>query len=164
MNDGRSGSARRKAGRRGGQATRAKYGAAHYREIGARGGRVTMTRHADEYHVLRVRGGQATKRRYGAAHYRALARRSAAARQAVTAGRDAVIGKLLDDGWKIPTIIKLTLDDVPRLRKYLSRGLQDYLDNERPATASPQLFVSKTGRPLTLANTYNVMRRRKAGG
>ncbi len=157
----RSDSSHRKAGQRGGEVTRERYGAEHYQDIGARGGRTTMERHADEFGEYRKRGGETTRRRYGKKHYRTLARASAVTRQAATACRDAVIACLLDDGWKIPTIIRLTLDDLPRLGKYLSLGLKDYLDQERPETQSRNLFVSKSGRPLTLANTYNVMKRRR---
>ena len=87
-----------------------------------------------------------------------MAQRSAEVRQAATSKRDLVIQEMLDDGWKIPTIIQLTLDDVPKLKKYLRNGLGHYLKDERPDTESSALFVSKTGRPLTLANTYKVMR------
>jgi hypothetical protein len=66
---------------------------------------------------------------------------------------------MLDDGWKIPTIIGLTWEDLPRLDKYLSNGLGEYLAQERPATNSEHLFVSRSGKPLGLANTYAVMKR-----
>lgn len=122
-----------------------------------------MSRHAGEYAVYWRQGGQATKRRYGREHFRELARRSAEIRQAATAQRDAVIRDMLADGWKIPTIIQLTFDDLPELRKYLRNGLGHYLKAERPETDSPNLFVSKSGRPLTPANTYKVMNGRKNG-
>ena len=150
-------SSRRRAGQLGGTTTREKYGLEHYQAIGRLGGQVTMLRHAGEYAVYRRRGGQATKRRYGRAHFRELARRSAETRQAATSQRDAVIQELLGDGWKIPTIIQLTFDDLPELKKYLRNGLATYLKSERPNTDAPFLFVSKSGRPLTLANTYKVM-------
>jgi hypothetical protein len=117
-----------------------------------------MKRHAGEYALYRQRGGQATKRRYGRAHFRELARRSAQRRQAATSKRDTVILEMLADGWKIPTIIQLTFDDLPELRKYVRNGLGTYLKTERPETESPHLFVSKSGKPLTLANTYKVIR------
>lgn len=154
-------SSRRQAGQLGGRATCEKYGLDHYRAIGSLGGQTTMSRHANEYDVYRRRGGQATKRRYGREHFRRLARRSAETRQAATSQRDAVILDMLADGWKIPTIIQLTFDDLPELRKYLRNGLGHYLQSERPETDSPNLFVSKSGRPLTLANTYKVMQHKK---
>ncbi len=156
-------SSRRRAGQRGGKATREKYGLEHYHIIGSLGGQATMSRHAGEYAVYWRQGGQATKRRYGREHFRELARRSAEIRQAATAQRDAVIRDMLADGWKIPTIIQLTFDDLPELRKYLRNGLGHYLKAERPETDSPNLFVSKSGRPLTPANTYKVMNGRKNG-
>ena len=154
-------SSRRRAGRLGGRATREKHGLEHYRAIGHLGGQATMARHAAEYAVYRRRGGQATKRRYGREHFRQLARRSAQTRQAATSQRDAVILDMMDDGWKIPTIIQLTFDDLPELRKYLRNGLGTYLKSERPQTDSPNLFVSTSGRPLTLANTYKVIRHKQ---
>ncbi len=154
-------SSRRQAGQLGGKTTCEKYGLDHYRAIGSLGGRTTMARHAREYAVYRRRGGQATKRRYGREHFRRLARRSAETRQAATSQRDAVLLDMLADGWKIPTIVQLTFDDLPELRKYLRNGLGHYLQSERPETDSPNLFVSKSGRPLTLANTYKVMQHKK---
>ena len=38
-------------------------------------------------------------------------------------------------------------------------GLGTYLEDERPETDSEYLFVSQSGRPLSLANTYTVMKR-----
>ena len=149
---------RRRAGRLGGMATREKYGVKHYRAIGSRGGLATMKRHADEYAAHRQLGGQTTRRRYGRQHFQALAHRSAETRQAATSKRDTVIVEMLADGWKIPTIIQLTFDDLPDLKKYLRNGLGKYLKTERPESDSPHLFVSKSGKPLTLANTYKVIR------
>ena len=154
----KSNSARRVAGQLGGQTTRRKYGVKYFKDIGALGGQATMERHADEYTLYRQRGGQVTKRRYGREHYRQLARRSAQARRVATAQRDAVIREMLYDGWKIPSIINLTFDDLPRLKKYLSNGLGRYLEEERPDSETDCLFTSKSGRPLTLANTYKMMR------
>lgn len=150
-------SARKRAGQLGGETTLEKYGVEHYQSIGSLGGQTTMSRHAETYDELRRRGGRATKRRYGQKHFRDLARRSAQSRQAATSKRDAVMREMLDDGWKIPTLIQLTFDDLPELKKYVRNGLGHYLKNERPETDSPNLFVSKSGRPLTLANTYKVM-------
>ncbi|CAG0927058.1 Glucose starvation-inducible protein B [Thermoflexales bacterium] len=149
---------RRRAGQLGGAATREKYGVTHYQSIGSLGGQATMERHADEYAALRQRGGQTTRRRYGRQHFKDLARKSAETRQAATAKRDTVIVEMLADGWRIPTIIQLTFDDLPDLKKYLRNGLGKYLKTERPDSDSPYLFVSKSGKPLTLANTYKVMR------
>jgi general stress protein YciG len=149
---------KQKAGQLGGASTRAKYGVDFYREIGSRGGQATMQRHADDYAEVWQRGGLTTKRRYGREHYRELAKRSAEVRQAATSKRDFVIQEMIDDGWKIPTIIQLTMDDLPQLKKYLRNGLGHYLDDERPSTKSKTLFVSKSGKPLTLANTYKVMK------
>ncbi len=155
-------SARRRAGQLGGAATCAKYGVEHYQAIGSLGGQATMERHADEFAAHRRLGGQTTKRRYGRRHFKELARKSAATRQAETSKRDTVIVEMLADGWKIPTIIQLTFADLPDLKKYLRNGLGKYLKSERPASASPNLFVSKSGKPLTLANTYKVMRAKQA--
>ena len=150
--------ARRRAGQLGGTTTRDKYGVEHYQVIGSRGGQTTMARHADEYAALRQLGGQTTRRRYGRQHFKELARKSAETRQAATSKRDTVIVEMLADGWKIPTIIQLTFDDLPDLKKYLRNGLGKYLKTERPESDSPYLFVSKSGKPLTLANTYKVIR------
>ncbi len=150
--------ARQRAGQRGGTSTREKYGLEHYRTIGSLGGEATMERHGDEYAAHRQHGGQTTKRRYGRQHFKELAQRSAEVRQAATSERDTVILSMLADGWKIPTIIQLTFDDLPDLKKYLRNGLGKYLNAERPETDSPCLFVSKSGNPLTLANTYKVIR------
>ncbi len=154
--------ARRRAGRLGGTSTREKHGLAHYQAIGSRGGRATMKLHGADYAAHRRRGGQTTKRRYGCRYFKELARKSAETRQAATAQRDTVMLEMLADGWKIPTLIQLTFDDLPDLKKYLRNGLGAYLKSERPATDSPYLFVSKTGNPLTLANTYKVIRARQA--
>ena len=153
--------ARSQAGQLGGTATREKYGSEHYRAIGRAGGQATMARHSEEYTAQRQRGGQTTKRRYGRQHFKDLARKSALVRQAATSRRDTVMLEMLADGWKIPTLIQLTLDDLPDLKKYLRDGLGKYLKTERPETESPFLFVSKSGNPLTLANTYKVMRARQ---
>lgn len=149
---------RRRAGQLGGTSTREKYGVEHFQSIGRLGGHATMERHADEYATHRQLGGQTTKRRYGRQHFQDLARKSAETRQAATSKRDTVIVEMLADGWKIPTIIQLTFDDLPDLKKYLRNGLGKYLKTERPDCDSPNLFVSKSGKPLTLANTYKVIR------
>lgn len=149
---------RRRSGQLGGTSTREKYGVEHYQAIGSLGGQATMERHADEYAARRQLGGQTTRRRYGRQHFKDLARKSAETRQAATSKRDTVIVEMLADGWKIPTIIQLTFDDLPDLKKYQRNGLGKYLKTERPESDSPYLFVSKSGKPLTLANTYKVIR------
>ena len=118
---------RRRAGQLGGTSTREKYGIEHYQSIDSLGGQATMERQADEYAAYRQRGGQTTRCRYGRQHFQDLARKSAEARQAATSKRDTVIVEMLADGWKIPTIIQLTFDDLPGLKKYLRNGLCKYL-------------------------------------
>ena len=145
---------RQQAGRKGGVATRDSHGTDHFRKIGTRGGNATMQKHADEYSEYRQRGGNSTYQRHGSEHYRDIARQSAQVRQEKSYWRDLSIHMLLDKDWKIPTIIQLTLDDIPQLLPVLGNTLQSYLELERPQTASPKLFVSRSGRPLGLANTY----------
>jgi hypothetical protein len=150
----------RRAGKLGGETTKARYGDdGFYQEIGSLGGQRTMELYGDEYDEIRRRAGQSTKDKYGTEHYQDLAARSAQARQARNAARDEAIQHMLDDGWKIPTIIGLTWDDLPRLDKYLADGLGEYLETERPDTDCDHLFVSRSGKPLGLANTYAVMKR-----
>ena len=149
-----------RAGKLGGEATKARHSDdGFYRRIGAQGGRRTMELHGDEYDEIRRRAGQSTRDRYGSDHYRQLAALSAQRRQARNGLRDQAIQYMLEDGWKIPTIIGLTWEDLPRLDKYLSNGLGEYLKQERPSSQSEHLFVSRSGNPLGLANTYAVMRR-----
>ena len=150
----------KRAGKLGGEATKSRHdGDGFYQRIGAMGGRRTMELHSDEYDDIRRRAGQSTRDRYGSDHYRQLAALSAQKRQARNGLRDQAIEYMQEDGWKIPTIIGLTWEDLPRLGKYLSNGLGEYLEQERPSTDSEQLFVSRSGKPLGLANTYAVMRR-----
>lgn len=148
-----------RAGRRGGETTKSRHGDGYYRRIGALGGNRTMELHGDEYDEIRQRAGESTRDRYGREHYRRLAARSARKRRASNRLRDQAIQHMLDDGWKIPTIIGLTWEDLPKLDKYLQNGLGEYLAQERPSTDSEQLFVSRSGKPLGLANTYAVMKR-----
>jgi hypothetical protein len=150
----------RRAGKLGGEATKSRHGGdGYYRRIGAQGGRRTMELHGDAYDEIRRRAGESTRDRYGRDHYRQLAALSAQKRQARNGLRDQAIQYMLEDGWKIPTIIGLTWEDLPRLGKYLSNGLGEYLELERPTTESEHLFVSRSGKPLGMANTYAVMRR-----
>jgi hypothetical protein len=150
----------RRAGRRGGRTTKARYGdEGFYQRIGALGGQRTIELHGDRYDMIRQRAGRTTRDRYGLEFYRELAARSAQQRQAQNALRDHAIHSMLEDGWKIPTIINLTWKDLPRLDEYLTNGLGEYLEEERPDTDCDHLFVSRSGKPLGLANTYAVMRR-----
>jgi hypothetical protein len=148
-----------RAGKLGGEATKARHGEdGFYQQIGAVGGRRTMELHGHRYEEIRRRAGHRTRTTYGAGHYRDLAARSARQRQAQNALRDQAIQNMLEDGWKIPTIIGLTWEDFPRLEKYLNNGLGEYLEQERPDCDADHLFVSRTGKPLGLANTYTVMK------
>jgi hypothetical protein len=150
----------RRAGKLGGEATKARHGDAdYYQRIGALGGRRTMELHGERYDEIRRHAGQSTKARYGRKHYRKLAAQSAKVRQAQNSLRDRAIQHMMEDGWKIPTIIALTWEDLPGLGKYLADGLGEYLDQERPETDCDHLFVSRSGKPLGLANTYIVMKR-----
>lgn len=150
----------KRAGRRGGRTTKARYADdGYYQRIGALGGQRTMELHGDRYDRIRRRAGLTTRSRYGVDHYRELAARSAQKRQAQNALRDHAIHHMLQDGWKIPTIINLKWEDLPGLDKYLGDGLGEYLEEGRPDTDCDHLFVSRSGKPLGLANTYAVMRR-----
>jgi hypothetical protein len=150
----------RRAGKRGGETTKARHGDdGFYEDIGSLGGKRTMALHGDDYDEIRRRAGERTKAKYGVEHYQDLAARSAETRQAQNALRDHAIDHLMADGWKIPTIIGLTWEDVPELAQYLADGLGEYLAKERPETDSEHLFVSRSGKPLGLANTYAVMKR-----
>jgi general stress protein YciG len=60
----------REAGKRGGDAVRAKYGASFYEEIGRKGGEVTKERHGAEfYENIGQKGGNAVKDKYGPGFY-----------------------------------------------------------------------------------------------
>lgn len=150
----------KRAGKLGGEATKARHGDdGYYQRIGALGGKRTMELHGEQYDQIRRHAGESTRARYGRAHYRKLAARSARQRQGQNELRDHAIQHMLDNGWKIPTIISLTWEDLPRLENYLSNGLAEYLERERPDSHCDHLFVSRSGKPLGLANTYAVMRR-----
>lgn len=149
----------KRAGKLGGETTKARHGDdGFYQQIGSLGGQRTMELHGDRYEEIRRRAGQRTRTKYGTRHYRALAAKSARQRQSQNALRDQAIQNMLEDGWKIPTIISLTWDDLPRLAKYLNNGLGEYLEKERPDSGADHLFVSRSGKPLGLANTYTVMK------
>jgi hypothetical protein len=148
------------AGRLGGATTKRRYGDdGFYARIGSLGGTTTMRLHGQEFTEHRRRGGERTKERHGVEHYQRIGTQSARCKQERIRLRNEAMQAMLDDGWKIPTIIKLTWGDLPRLEKYMENGLGTYLEDERPATDSEYLFVSQSGRPLSLANTYTVMKR-----
>ena len=150
----------KRAGKLGGETTKARHGnGRYYRRIGSLGGKRTMELHGERYDEIRRQAGLSTSARYGPDHYRQLAARSARKRQAKNELRDGAIQHMLEDGWKIPTIINLTWEDLPGLHEYLENGLGEYLEQERPDTDSAHLFVSGSGKPLGLANTYAVMKR-----
>ena len=151
---------RSRAGKLGGATTKRRYGDnGFYARIGSLGGTTTMRLHGQEFTEHRRRGGECTKERYGVEHYQCIGTKSARCKQEQIRLRNKSMQAMLDDGWKIPTIIKLTWDDLPRLEKYMENGLGTYLEDERPETDSECLFVSQSGRPLSLANTYTVMKR-----
>lgn len=150
----------KRAGKRGGETTKRRHGDdGFYERIGAIGGKRTMELHGDRYEQIRRKAGLSTRERYGCDHYRQLAIKSARKRQSQNELRDSAIQHMIEDGWKIPTIIDLTWQDLPRLQKYLDNGLGEYLEQERPETDNQHIFVSRSGRPLGLANTYAVMKR-----
>jgi general stress protein YciG len=155
-----------RAGRKGGQSTKRRFqDSEFYREIGSKGGSVTMSRHSEEYRERRKKGGETTRERYGDEYYHEIAAKAARSKQENTLLRNEAIKVLLAEGFKIPTIIKLTTRDLEsdlRLKKHLESGpLADYL-KEKPATDNDYLFVSQSGKQLSLANTYTVMSRHKA--
>ena len=130
-----------RAGKLGGEATKARHGEdGFYQRIGALGGKRAMELHADRYDQIRRQAGRSTSARYGRDHYRKLAARSARRRQARNKLRDQAIQHMLDGGLKIPTIISLTWDDLPRLEEYLNNGLGEYLEGERPDTDCDHLL------------------------
>jgi len=154
---------RSRAGKLGGATTKRRYGDDDfYARIGSLGGITTMRLHSQEFTEHRRRGGECTKERYGVEHYQCIGAKSARCKQEQIRLRNTAMQAMLDDGWKIPTIIKLTWDDLPRLEKYMENGLGTYLEDERAETENEYLFVSQSGRPLSLANTYTVMKRYRA--
>jgi uncharacterized protein len=63
------------AAKRGGRATRDKWGAEHFRRIGAIGGtRVREERGLEFYQEIGRRGGETTRRKLGAEHYARIGR------------------------------------------------------------------------------------------
>ena len=121
----------------------------HHRRAGKLGGEMTKARHGDDGYYQRIGalGGKRTMELHGERY------------DQQNELRDHAIQHMLDDGWKIPTIISLTWEDLPKLDRYLTNGLAEYLERERPDTHCDHLFVSRSGKPLGLANTYAVMKR-----
>ncbi len=155
-----------RAGRIGGQSTKQRHRDTNfYKEIGARGGTTTMARHGADYSERRKKGGETTRERYGESYYHNIAAKAARTKQDATRLRNDAIKALLNEGYKIPTIIKLTLDnllDDERLQNLAKNSpLAEYL-TERPESENRNLFLSQSGKPLSLANTYTVMERHKS--
>lgn len=60
----------REAGKRGGDAVRAKYGPSFYEEIGRKGGKSTKQRHGPQFfEAIGQKGGNAVKDKYGQTFY-----------------------------------------------------------------------------------------------
>lgn len=155
-----------RAGRIGGQTTKQRHRDSNfYKEIGSKGGATTMARHGEEYDERRKKGGETTRERYGDEYYHEIAAKAARVKQEATKLRNDAIKALLDHGLKIPTIIKLKTHDLehdPLLQKHLTEGpVAEYL-KEREISESELVFVSQSGKPLSLANTYTIMERHKS--
>lgn len=158
-----------RAGRIGGETTKQRHRDSNfYKQIGALGGTTTMARHGQDYSERRKKGGLTTRERYGEEYYQAIAAKAARTKQDATRLRNDAIKALMAAGFKIPTIIKLTMKDLeenPRLQVLMAEPssplqfyVQDRLETEGEFTL---LFVSQSGKPLSLANTYTVMERHK---
>jgi len=154
-----------RAGRIGGQTTKQRHRDSNfYKEIGARGGSTTMARHGAEYTERRKKGGETTRQRYGEDYYHNIAAKAARTKQDATRLRNEAIKALMSEGLKIPTIIRLTLDDVMndvRLATLRESGPLALYLMERPESENPHIFLSQSGKPLSLANTYTVMERHR---
>jgi uncharacterized protein len=156
-----------RAGRIGGETTKQRHRDSNfYKQIGSLGGTTTMARHGQDYDERRKKGGQTTRERYGEDYYHNIAAKAARSKQEATRLRNEAIKTLLSVGFKIPTIIKLTLKDLeqdPRLQRLAEDGpLALYLEERNLTEAdSEYLFVSQSGKPLSLANTYTVMERHR---
>ncbi len=156
-----------RAGRIGGEATKQRHRDSNfYKQIGALGGSTTMARHGQDYDERRKRGGMTTRERYGEDYYHSIAAKAARTKQDATRVRNDAIKALLAEGFKIPTIIKLTVKDLeqePRLLRLRQDGpLALYLQvRAETELQSDFLFTSQSGKPLSLANTYTVMERHK---
>jgi hypothetical protein len=157
-----------RAGRIGGETTKQRHRDSNfYKQIGSLGGATTMARHGQEYSERRKKGGLTTRARYGEEYYQAIAAKAARTKQDATRLRNEAIKALMAAGFKIPTIIKLTVKDLEenaRLHALMgeSAALQDYIQNRLETESDVELlFVSQSGKPLSLANTYTVMERHK---
>lgn len=157
-----------RAGRIGGETTKQRHRDSNfYKQIGSLGGATTMARHGQDYSERRKKGGLTTRERYGEEYYQAIAAKAARTKQDATRLRNEAIKALMAAGFKIPTIIKLTIKDLEenaRLQALLgeSAALQDYIQNRLETESDAELlFVSQSGKPLSLANTYTVMERHK---
>ncbi len=158
-----------RAGRIGGETTKQRHRDSNfYKQIGALGGTTTMARHGQDYSERRKKGGLTTRERYGEEYYQAIAAKAARTKQDATRLRNDAIKTLMASGLKIPTIIKLTMKDLkenPRLQILMaepSSPLQGYVQNRLETEGEVTLlFVSQSGKPLSLANTYTVMERHK---
>ncbi len=156
-----------RAGKIGGETTKQRHRDSNfYKQIGSLGGATTMARHGQEYDERRRKGGQTTRERYGEEYYQTIAAKAARTKQDATRLRNDAIKYLMSEGIKIPTIIKLTrkeLLDNPRFLRLCQSGpLAEYLqDRQMSSDDAELLFVSQSGKPLSLANTYTVMERHK---
>ncbi len=157
-----------RAGRLGGETTKQRHRDSNfYKQIGSLGGATTMARHGQQYDERRRKGGETTRERYGEEYYQIIAAKAARTKQDATRLRNEAIKVLLSEGFKIPTIIKLTVKDWrenPRLISLHDNGpLTDYLqDRLLSENENELLFLSQSGKPLSLANTYTVMERHKS--
>jgi hypothetical protein len=159
-----------RAGRIGGETTKQRHRDSNfYKQIGSLGGATTMARHGQDYSERRKKGGLTTRERYGEEYYQAIAAKAARTKQDATRLRNDAIKALMAAGFKIPTIIKLTIKDLeenPRLQTLVSEpgnSLQAYVQDRLVTEGEIQLlFVSQSGKPLSLANTYTVMERHKS--
>lgn len=157
-----------RAGRIGGETTKQRHRDSNfYKQIGSLGGATTMARHGQDYNERRKKGGLTTRERYGEEYYQAIAAKAARTKQDATRLRNEAIKALMGAGFKIPTIIKLTVKDLEenlRLQSLLAASvpLQEYVQNRLETESDGGLlFVSQSGKPLSLANTYTVMERHK---
>jgi hypothetical protein len=159
-----------RAGRIGGETTKQRHRDSNfYKQIGSLGGATTMARHGQDYSERRKKGGLTTRERYGEEYYQAIAAKAARTKQDATRLRNDAIKALMAAGLKIPTIIPLTLADLaenPRLQKLMAEPgspLRSYVEDRQEADGDVQLlFLSQSGKPLSLANTYTVMERHKS--
>ncbi len=156
-----------RAGRIGGETTKQRHRDSNfYKQIGSLGGATTMARHGQEYDERRKKGGLTTRERYGEDYYHNIAAKAARTKQDATRLRNDAIKALMAEGFKIPTIIKLTVKDLDqdlRLQRLRESGpLALYLEDRATTEANNEfLFVSQSGKQLSLANTYTVMERHK---